>query len=286
MNRRVLVGMLAIFIGLLSIAQGAEDPTGTWKFTAMIGKKSLDATLQLKLEGDKLTGTIGGGQGNREAAISDGADRGEQVHEGMRGNLGKQAGIFHGQGGLKDTAKADLEGFFQIINRALDPLLCNETAPLLLAGVDYLLPIFRKTSSYAHIVERHLTGNFDLLTSHQLHERSWEIMRPYFDRPQREAFEKLRAFLGTGKASVDTAEVAVSATTGKIEALLVDAGQEQRGTFAANMTKAQVCDRVCNTGEDLVNLAVAETFEHGGVVYSAAPNQLPDGAAIAAIYRY
>jgi hypothetical protein len=79
MNRRVLVGMLAAVISFLSLGQGAEDPTGTWKFTAMIGKKTLDATLNLKLEGDKLTGTIRGGQGNREAAISDGTFKDDKV---------------------------------------------------------------------------------------------------------------------------------------------------------------------------------------------------------------
>jgi hypothetical protein len=78
-----------------------------------------------------------------ESLNYDGADRGEQVHEGMRGNLGKQAGIFHGQGGVKDTVKSDLTEFFQAIARALDPVLRKETAPLLLAGVDYLLPIGR-----------------------------------------------------------------------------------------------------------------------------------------------
>ena len=72
MNRRILVVALMAFLGLVTVVRGAEDPTGTWKFTAMIGKKTLDATLKLKVDGDKLTGTIGGGQGNREAAISDG----------------------------------------------------------------------------------------------------------------------------------------------------------------------------------------------------------------------
>jgi len=69
MNCRVLVVALVAAIGLVSALRGAEDPTGTWKFTAMIGKKSQDATLKLKVEGDKLTGTLGG---NREAEISNG----------------------------------------------------------------------------------------------------------------------------------------------------------------------------------------------------------------------
>ena len=79
MKRRMVVAALMMFLGSLSVAAGAENPTGTWKYTAMFGKKSLDATLNLKLEGDKLTGTIGGGQGNREAAITDGTFKDDKV---------------------------------------------------------------------------------------------------------------------------------------------------------------------------------------------------------------
>jgi hypothetical protein len=64
---------LLTLIAFVSVVSAAEDPTGNWKSTVMLGKKSQDVTIKLKLEGDTLTGTIGGGQGNREAAISDGA---------------------------------------------------------------------------------------------------------------------------------------------------------------------------------------------------------------------
>ena len=40
---------------------GAEDkpnPTGTWKYTADVNGQSIDVTIKLKLEGDKLTGTV------------------------------------------------------------------------------------------------------------------------------------------------------------------------------------------------------------------------------------
>src|SRR5919109_646947 len=40
---------------------GAEDkpnPTGTWKYTAEINGQSIDVTIKLKLEGDKLTGAV------------------------------------------------------------------------------------------------------------------------------------------------------------------------------------------------------------------------------------
>jgi hypothetical protein len=74
----LLLGLLS-FLSSFAVAWGAENPSGTWKFTAIIGKKTVDATLTLKLEGDKLTGAIGAGQGNREAAILDGTFKDDKV---------------------------------------------------------------------------------------------------------------------------------------------------------------------------------------------------------------
>jgi hypothetical protein len=49
----------------------AADPTGTWKWTVDRNGTTVETTLKLKQEGDKLTGTITGRQGN-ETAIEDG----------------------------------------------------------------------------------------------------------------------------------------------------------------------------------------------------------------------
>jgi hypothetical protein len=72
------IAVLALF-GFVGAVSAVEDPTGNWKSTMMLGKKSLDVTIKLKLEGDKLTGTIGGGQVGREAAISEGAFKDDKV---------------------------------------------------------------------------------------------------------------------------------------------------------------------------------------------------------------
>ena len=72
------IAVLALFASV-SVVSAVEDPTGNWNSTMMLGKKSQEVTIKLKLEGDKLTGTIGGGQGNREAAISDGMFKDDKV---------------------------------------------------------------------------------------------------------------------------------------------------------------------------------------------------------------
>lgn len=228
-------------------------------------------------------------QNKRVALNFDGADRGEQVHPAMRGSLsvlGKESVVFHGQGGAPDTAKDDLEQFFRVIDRALAPVLRQENAPLLLAGVDYLLPIFRRITSYPHIAERHLSGNCDRLTGQQLQERGWELMRPYFDRPRRQALDRLPDLADSPKASTDVAQVVSAAASGKIDTLLADPSREQPGIFDAQTGLTLLCDQAAGGAEDLVNLAVAETLLHGGDVFPAEPHEFPGPSPLAAIFRY
>ena len=79
MKRLAAAAVLLALVGLVGTARAAEDPTGTWKFTAMLGKKSTDATLKLKLDGDKLTGTVGLAEGRGDTAISDGTFKDDKV---------------------------------------------------------------------------------------------------------------------------------------------------------------------------------------------------------------
>src|SRR5436190_11267563 len=71
MKRIAAAVVFVAVMGFVGSARAAEDPTGTWKWTVKIGENSFEAALKLKLDGDKLTGALGGGQSNQETPISD-----------------------------------------------------------------------------------------------------------------------------------------------------------------------------------------------------------------------
>lgn len=67
----VMVSALATLTG---VARAADtDPTGTWKWTMQFGKNKTEreVTLKLKLDGEKLTGSMPG-RNNEEIAIEEG----------------------------------------------------------------------------------------------------------------------------------------------------------------------------------------------------------------------
>src|SRR5882762_401448 len=68
--KRLLVAPIVLAIVAMAGIARAEDPSGTWKWTATQGGNSREVTLKLKLDGDKLTGSISGR--NADTEISDG----------------------------------------------------------------------------------------------------------------------------------------------------------------------------------------------------------------------
>jgi hypothetical protein len=63
LRRAVLTAaVLALSVSAAS-ALSAGDPSGTWKWSIERNGQKFESTLKLKLEGDKLTGTISGRQG-------------------------------------------------------------------------------------------------------------------------------------------------------------------------------------------------------------------------------
>lgn len=73
MTRRSFLALGIAIIGLAGITHAADkpDPTGTWKWK-MMGRngQEREVTLKLKLEGEKLTGTVSG-RNNNDTNIED-----------------------------------------------------------------------------------------------------------------------------------------------------------------------------------------------------------------------
>ena len=69
----VCIAALAWVAAYCTTAAAADDknPTGTWKWTSQFGGNSVETKLKLKLDGEKLTGSITGRNG-QERDIEEG----------------------------------------------------------------------------------------------------------------------------------------------------------------------------------------------------------------------
>ena len=202
------------------------------------------------------------------------------------GKGGRRAAIFYGRGVGIDDTKDNLLRYFQQIDRGLHELLHEEHAPMVLAGVEYLLPIYREANTYPYLLDEFIPGNPDKLSEQVLHERAWQVVEPYLLRPQQEAAALFRDSLGTGLASDNISEIVPAASYGRIASLFVALNDEQWGTFDAATNTISVHETAKPGDVELLDLAARETVLHGGAVYAVKKEKMPGGGLVAGVFRY
>lgn len=80
MQRRQFLILGLALMGMVTQALAADkaDPTGTWKWSVTFNDQTRESTLKLKLDGDKLTGTMLG-RNNSETAIENATFKDGQI---------------------------------------------------------------------------------------------------------------------------------------------------------------------------------------------------------------
>jgi len=212
-----------------------------------------------------------------------------QWHPGVPGRGGARRAIFHGQGARDGrVVKEEIFRYFQLLDHKVHLALHAKHAPLLLAGLAYLLPIYREANSYPPLEAQGIAENPDDLQPEALHARAWAIVAPRFERARIAAVERYQQLAGTQPALVsgEARAVVPAAHAGRVDTLFVAAGQHQWGGFDPVSGVLTLHEVAGPRDGDLLNVAAAQTILHGGKVYVIAPEQLPQPAALSAIFRY
>ncbi len=192
------------------------------------------------------------------------------------------SGKIQGDEGQK---KLYLQYFLQI-DRLLRPVYAVHSEPLVIAGVDYLLPIFREASSYPHLVPEGIVGSPEQLTAEELHAKALPLVEPIFTQPRREAIASYRALQGTGKTANDLEQVLTAALDGRVKTLFVNLEADRFGRFDTSTRKAVVRETPEAGDADLCAQAARLTYETGGQIFAGTPSELPEDRPLMAILRY
>ncbi len=199
----------------------------------------------------------------------------------------ERPGAFHGQGGGERDFKAELLRDFHHLDDALSQFLAGEEIPLVLAGVEYLLPLYEEANSYPHMVEESIKKNPQALSLEDLHQAAWEILEPRFEEDLEEALGVYK-HLATedGTTSVALEAIVPGAYDRRIDTLFVASGIQQWGKFDPEARTVKVHDIAQPEDEDLLDFAAAHTLLNGGTVYVVSPEVMPAPAPMAAVFRF
>ena len=209
-----------------------------------------------------------------------------QAHSASTSRAGGPSTVFHGQGLGDEGTKERIQIYFRKIDQALQRVMPASMTPLILATVDYLASIYRKTNSHPGLQSKWVSGSPTALTSAELHALSLPIALECFHASIQTAADRYLGLWHTQQASNELTEVLPAAVCGRVDTLFAAVGIQIWGGYNALSGEVQVSGNHSSGSQDLLNLAAIHTYLNGGSVYAVQPADVPGGKAVAAVYRY
>ncbi len=190
--------------------------------------------------------------------------------------------------GEKDRKK-EIMKYFRAVDRALWPILREEHAPLVLAAVGYLHPLFHEACRYPHVLDEGIQGNVEGMSLDKLRETAWQLVASYEADVEGELLEQYARALQSGRASNDLGDIAKAVTHGRVRVLLHEAGKMIWGRIDPDTGGVLVHEKQQQQDPedaDIIDDVCELTLLKGGEVFEISANDLLRGSPIGAIYRY
>jgi hypothetical protein len=173
---------------------------------------------------------------------------------------GSMKGVLFGTNTDREKHDEYVRHFFKEIDHAVHTVLREGSAPLVLAGVEDDLAIYRRVNTYPHLFEQEVHGSPDGLPLTDVLDRARDLV----SRAPSEPLRKVLAELDRRAPLLDPQEI-------------LDRSREGRAGELVMREDAE---------DDRLDLAAVEVLRHGGRVFAVNPAEVPGNAAAAAVLRY
>ena len=189
-------------------------------------------------------------------------------------------------GGTEASVKADLVPYFRAVDRAVVRALRHERAPVILAGVEYYLPIYRDVTRLKRLASTSVQGSPDAMTPEELHARAWPIAATILRENEERALEKYRRAAAAGRSREHLEDIVREARRGRVRRLFVALGVRVWGTVDRTTGRIHRTDvQQGSHDDDVLDDAAEAVFLHGGDVITVPRERMPDGLEVAAELR-
>ena len=176
-------------------------------------------------------------------------------------------GSFHGQGEGKDDERKEVSNFFREINKGVVATIQKKNAPLILACVDWLYPMYKEVNTYPDLHPEYISGDPEFKNTNEMHKQAWSLVKDLQSKKRDQKAVRYDDLIHTPRTSHQISEIVPASAHGKIDTLFVSRNEEVFGTF--NPAKdCVIIDSEKTAGNlSLPNLAAMNTFLKGGTVF-------------------
>lgn len=203
-----------------------------------------------------------------------------------RPGVGKGSAVFHGQGGIKDVKKKNVLRFFQAVNKGVCAALDGNTDPLILAGLDYEVALYKETNKYPYLLDDYFAKSPSNLAPKEIHRETSKIAQRRFANINEKIKERYGFLEKADRTSEDPARILKAAFEGVLEALLIRENADVWGKFDPETSKSEIHEKRQEGDKDLINLACIHTLKHKGKIYLLAEESFFGKSVLRGITRY
>ena len=208
-------------------------------------------------------------------------------HGGDASNVQSGGGAWHGQAQeIQQKEHEDTMFFLRQLDEGVRRVLKDQDSPVVLAGVDSLVPFYRKASSLRNLHPDAILGSPDHVASEDLADKARQILAPLWHKQLNQLQERYGAARGQGIAGAAVEEILPAAAEGRVDTLFVPQGVSVWGQIDPASGRVLVHGEPEPGDEDLIDTATAKTLLTSGRVVALLPEQIPGNRELAAIYRY
>jgi hypothetical protein len=201
-------------------------------------------------------------------------------------DTGSGASIQFGEVSRQDILKKNILQYLDIINKGIMKVLKDERAPLVLAAVEDMQPLYRTANSYHNLLPESILGNPDGVSDKILCDQAWSIVKIYFEQTKKQALADYLKTAGTGLTAAGIENVLPVADHGQVRFLFLAESAQHWGIYDSETTKVTVHTTAQSEEEDLVDLAAFQTLSHSGTIYIMKDSEMPAGVTIASTLRF
>ncbi len=197
------------------------------------------------------------------------------------------AGSYHGHGEGKDDDQKEILSFFREIDKNIRKVLKPPNAPLVIACVDELFPLYKKANTYKKLYPEHISGDPESKDKQRLLSEIRRLIQATNAGMKQDLVARYSNLIHTTKTSHQISEIVPAAIDGRIEILFLRREDVVFGTYNKK-NKCVILDAESTPhNQCLINLAAVQTILQGGKVYNMETELMPEAnRPLNALFRY
>ena len=194
---------------------------------------------------------------------------------------------YHGIGAGKPDEKENISMYLAEVDKTLwKEVLNREKVPLVLAGVDYMVAIYKKITQYKYIWNDSLTGSLEYENEFSLYTEARRLVDSYFQQRTNQALELYGNHSAKETTSSIPTDIIPAAFYSRIAHLFVQQNAKLWGLFDKESEELTLHEQQEAEDEDMIDKTIIETILHGGDVHMLPTERMPADSKIAALMRY